>query len=271
MALDLAYQIPAGSPDYERAQQLIQAVQEMASLEAAWQETQALLQAEDWQSAITNLTWLRAQNPEFRRTEVEDQLFQVHSRLAQQLLSRANGDAELLRQALSHMNEALALRPTDQSLIEAQRLAAGFVAGAEAYARGDWLAVVTRWEPVYQAQPDYQGGRLKQILDEAYPQAALRLVAQANGSERLLRQAVGYLDQALLTQPDNQHLTEERRLAVDYLSGAEAMLKQDWDLVISYWGPIHELRPDYQNGKLEDNLRLACTNSPAPSETFCTP
>jgi len=270
-AVDLANQIPAASPDYDRAQQLIQSVQELSALETAWQGAQTLLQAEDWQGALSDLTWIRAQNPEFRRAEVEDQLYQVHSRMAQQLLSQANGNVDLVRQAISHLNEALALRPTDQSLIEAQRLAAGFVAGSEAHDRGDWVGVVTRWEPVYRAQPDYQGGSLKQALDEAYPLAAMQLISQSNGSERLLRQAVGYLDQALLTQPDNQQLREERQLAADYLSGLEAAAKTDWDLAVSYWGPIHQLRPDYLNGKVADNLRLACANSSAPSATFCTP
>ncbi len=271
IALDLAYQIPAESPDYNRAQQLIQELQGLAALETAWQDVQGFLQSEDWQSAVSTLAWIRTQNPGFRRADVENLLYQLHTQLARQLLSQANGQVDLVRQATGHLSEALTLRPTDQSLIEEKRLAVGFVAGSEAYDRGDWVAVVTRWEPVYMAQPNYQGGMLKQRLDDAYPRAAQQLISQANGSPRLLRQAVGYLDQALRSQPDDPILLEERRLATEYLAGQEAFAAEKWDLAIQYWAPIYAIRPDYQNGKLKENLSLACANSEEPDGAVCPP
>jgi hypothetical protein len=270
-AYDLARQIPPESPNYNLAQRLIEETQELADLEAAWQDVQGQIAAENWQGAISNLIWIRTQNPEFRRTEVEDQLYLANERLARQLVDQAGGNPESLRAAVIYFDQALTLQPNNRELIDERKLAVGFVAGSDALGRGDWVAVVTSWEPVYAARPDYQGGMLAQRLEEAYPQAARQLIDQANGSERQLDQALGYLDKALVSQPENEELREERHLIVEYLSGLEAFRLEDWDLAIAYWGPIHTAYPGYQNGALEDKLRLACTSSSSPDETYCVP
>lgn len=270
-ALDLLYQIPPESPDHGRAQRLINEMLDQLALDSAWQDVQSLLQAEDWQGAISTLNWIRAQSPEFRRAEVEDSLYRIHDMLARELIDEANGDVELLRRADGHLSEALTLRPTAADLIEEKRLAVGFVAGAEARSRGDWVAVVVRLEPVYDTRPDYQGGRLERVLDEAYPLAAEQLLSEANGSVRLISQAIGYLDKALIKQPDDEELLEARDLAVEYLAGLEAFARESWNLAITHWGPIYLVQPGYQNGALEENLRLACANSETPDETLCPP
>ncbi len=270
-AFDLARQIPPESPNYNLAQRLIAEAQELADLEAAWQDVQGQIAAEDWQGAISNLTWIRTQNPDFRRTVVEEQLYLANERLARQLNDQARGNAEALRAAIIYLDQALALRPTHRDLIAERELAVGFVAGSDALGRGDWVGVVTNWEPVHAARPDYQGGMLAQRLEEAYPQAARQLIDEADGSERWLDQALQYLDKALLLQPDNQELLEQRHLIVQYLSGLEAFRLEDWDLAIGYWGPIHATHPGYQNGFLEDKLRQACASSSSPDETHCAP
>jgi tetratricopeptide (TPR) repeat protein len=270
-AFDLARQIPPESPNYNLAQRLIKETQELADLEAAWQDVQSQITAQDWQGAISNLIWIRTQNPEFRRTAVEEQLYLANERLARRLIDQANGNVEALRAAVIYLEQALTLQPTQRDLIAERQLAMGFVAGSDALGRGDWVAVVTNWEPVYAARPDYQGGMLAQRLEEAYPQAARQLIDQADGSERQLDQALQYLDKALASQPDNQELLEERHLIVEYLSGLEAFRLEDWDLAIAYWGPIRAIDPGYQNGVLEDKLRQACTSSSSPDETYCAP
>jgi hypothetical protein len=271
VAFDLARQIPPESPNHGLAQRLIEEMQELADLEAAWQDVQNQLLAEDWQGAISNLIWIRSQNPGFRRSAVEEQLYQANERLARQLIDQAGGNAESLRAAIIYLDQALTLQPTHRELIEERQLAVGFVAGSDALDRGDWVGVVTSWEPVYAARPDYQGGILGQRLDEAYPRAAQQLIDEANGSERLLDQALGYLDKALVSQPENEALLEEKRLIVDYLAGLDAFRQEDWDLATAFWGPIHVANPGYQNGALDEKLRVACANSSSPDETFCSP
>lgn len=270
-AYELARQIPPESPNFALAQRLIEETLKLADLEAAWQDVQSQIAAEDLQGAISNLIWIRTENPEFRRTEVEEQLYLANERLARQLIEGANGNTEAVRAAVIYFDQALTLQPTHRELISERQLAVGFVAGSDALGRGDWVAVVTNWEPVYAARPDYQGGMLAQRLEEAYPQAARQLIDQADGSERLLDQALQYLDKALLSQPDNQELLEERHLIVQYLSGLEAFRLENWDLAIGYWGPILATHPEYQNGALEDKLRQACASSSSPDETHCAP
>ena len=192
-------------------------------------------------------------------------------RVAQQLLDGARGDVEPVRQAASHLKEALALKPDHQDLDDERTLAVGYVAGHEAYDRGDWAAAVVRWEPHYIMRPDYQNGVLRQKLYDSYPRAARQLIAEANGSIWLLTQAIDNLDQALVIDPGNEELQQERAFAVEYLAGLDAFVQGDLDLAISHWGPIHVLRPDYQNGVLAEKLREACTLSTAPDELYCKP
>jgi outer membrane protein assembly factor BamD (BamD/ComL family) len=270
-ALDRLRQIQAEDPAYRDVQQRIDAMQKVESLQTTWLEAQDRIQAGDWPGAVSLLTQIRAQNPSFNRTEVEEQLYQAYAQLARLQIAQANGNLDMLRQAVGYMDQALALKPTSQELVEERRLAAGYVDGFDAYNREDWIGAASQWEPVYTAQPDYQGGTLRDVLYQAYPKAAKSLIAQANGSAVTLRQAIGYLDQALAIQPDNPELVEERRLAAEYVAGAEASAQQSWQEAMNHWGPIYAARPNYQNGVLEKNLRQACANSPAPNTTYCPP
>ena len=270
-ALDLFLQIEAQSPGYRDVQKRIESMKKKLALEALWQQSESLIQAGDWPGAITLLAQIRALDPDFRRAQVEEQLYQLYAQTARQQLAQANGSLDALRQALDFLDRALALRPAQQDLVEERRLTAGLVAGADAAAQGNWAAAVARWEPVYAARPDYQGGMLRASLDQAYPQAAKQLIARANGNVNLLNQAVSYLDKALVVQPNNQDLIEERRLVAEFLAGYQAFAQQNWDLAISHWGAIYAGRPTYQNGVLEDDLRQACTNSSAPNKTLCPP
>ena len=270
-AMDTLYQIPQDCPNYGQAQRFNDELKELGSVETAWAEAQSFLAAGDCPGAITTLTWIREQDPRFRRVQVEDLLFQCHTQIAQQLLNGPQGGLDPVREAEGHLKAALTFQPTNQDLVAEYRLAVGYVAGHEAYDRGDWSVAVVRWEPLYVMRPDYQNGELRRKLFESYPRAAMQLISEANGSVRLLTQAIDHLDHALAADPGNEELLQERQLAVEYLAGLEAQVQQDWDLAISHWGPIHTARPDYQNGVLAENLRQACTQSTAPDEQYCKP
>jgi hypothetical protein len=118
---------------------------------------------------------------------------------------------------------------------------------------------------------DYQNGVLQDNLDESYPLAAKQLIAEANGSVMRMTQAIDYLDQALIRDPGNEELQQERTFAVEYLAGLEAYGQADYALAISHWGPIHVVRPEYQNGTLAEKLRESCSLTAAPDEQYCTP
>jgi len=269
-ALATLNEIQSASPDYRDVQQRIENLQEIKELETTWQQAQGLIQAGDLTGALSALVQIRTRNPDFRRSDVEEQLYQIYLSLANTQIAQASGDPENLRQAVGYLDQALALRPADYSLIEERRLAVEFVAGFEAANQGDWASAATHWESVYTAKPDYQGGVLDGLLRDAYPQAARQLIAEANGAVPLLRRAIAYLGQVLLWQPDNQELAQERHWAAEYVAGAEALNENAWDRAIVHWGPIYAVRPDYQNGRLEELLRVACANSSANS-SLCPP
>jgi tetratricopeptide (TPR) repeat protein len=268
-ALATFRQIEAQQPGYLDVPQHIQALERLERLEAQWQAAQAALNSGDWENGITLLTQIRAEDPSFRRQEVEDQLFQTCVQGAYQLLAEANGDLGTLNQAIHYLDQALALRPTDQTLITERQLASNYVAGMAAYAQSDWIQAVRQWGVVYAKRSDYQGGTLKPLLQETYPKAARELVAQANGAAQPLLEALRYFDQALLFQPGDEQLLKERGMVSDFLDGATAFNQENWNSAIAYWGPIYAAQPDYQNGVLAEKLRRACNNSPTPDTTYC--
>lgn len=271
LALELLSGVPPESAQYEAAQYLIQELQKQADLEDAWQEAELLVEAGDYPGAISILAWIRSQNPDFRRDQVEERLFELHRTLGLELIAEARGNTDLLREATVHLREALAIRPANQDLKDELDLAVAFVAGAEAYNRGDWPVAAARWEPIYAARSDYQVGALGRRLQEVYPRAAQQMIAEAKGSVRQLSRALAYLDRALEFDPANEELLQERDLISRYLEGLDAFGIERWDLAIDLWGPIYALRPGYQSGVLEDDLRLSCANSTAPDEALCPP
>lgn len=271
LALELCYRVPPESSKHGAAQLLIQELQKQADLESAWSEAQAHIGSGEWQAAIDVLSWIRSQNPDFRRDQVEERLFELHRMLALQLIDEARGNVDQLREATVHINEALTLRPANQDLVDQRNLAVGFVAGAEAYDRGDWPSAAAKWEPIYATHPEYQQGALRERLKEVYPRAAEQLIAGANGSVRQLSRALAYLDQALRFDPGNEALLQEQDLIVQYLECFEAFSSEKWDLAIYTCGPIYAVRPGYQGGVLEENLKLACANSESPDEALCPP
>jgi tetratricopeptide (TPR) repeat protein len=270
-ALQTMQAIHSQEPAYPGIAERIAKLEDRVAIEANLQEAQTLVQAGDWLGVISALTRVRSQDPDFRKAEVEDQLYQAYLQAALPQLAEANGNADQIRQAIDYLDRALALRPTDGQYGEERRLAVRFVTGADAFANQDWQAAVVAWEPVYAARPDYQGGALRDNLRQAYPQAARQLIARASGSVSLLKQAIGYLAQAAALDPEDQDLAEERRLATEFVAGAEAAAQGDWLAAVAHWGPIYQVRSDYQNGVLRTQLREACAKSSAPDPAFCKP
>jgi hypothetical protein len=266
---DTAVQIPQDCPNWDDVQRFLEGLKKQGAIKSAWAEAQDLFDAGDCSGAVATLTWIREEDQDFLRTQVEDLLYQCHKRDGLQLLGSAQGDVLLVKEAGDQFKAALMFQPADQELLTEYGLAVDYVAGHEAYDRGDWSVAVVRWEPLYAERPNYQNGVLRQKLFDSYPRAATQLISEANGSARLLKQAIDHIDRA--SDPGNESLLQERTFAQEYLAGLEAFSQEDWDLAIANWGPIYTARPEYQNGVLADNLRLACTQSSAPDEQYCKP
>jgi hypothetical protein len=270
-ALDLYRQIEAEDLGYGDVAARIHALEEEQALEELWQQSESLIQAGDLAGAIPVLTEIRSRDAEFRKDQVAEQLSRVYAQMARDLIRQADGSVDTLNQAVDYCYKALAEKPVQPDLLNECNLASDFAKGAKAFANQDWVGAVAAWQEVYATQPDYQDGRLKAKLNQAYPQAASQLIDGANGNVAQLTQAIGYLDQALALQPGNQELIDERGLAVDFVAGAADFDQNKWNLAIAQWSAIYAVQPGYQNGVLEDRLREACANVPEADRTGCPP
>jgi hypothetical protein len=245
----------------------IELITQLMQLDALWQEAQDLFRAGDLLGGIERLKSVRELDPTYRASEVKDLLYQAYVELANPLRD-SNGDCEALRQAIVYMDLALKERPGDQNLNNERQLAYRYVQGCDAAANGDWPAAVEWWQRVHDERSNYADGVLERNLRQAYPLACDMLLDEANGD---LQGAIACLDDALEITPGDDALEQERFLATEYEAGDEAFSREFWSLAIQRWGPIYAIRPGYQNGLLEANLRQACIEDPEPDAELCPP
>jgi tetratricopeptide (TPR) repeat protein len=250
-------------------EQIAQIEKQMQS-EALWQESQDRFGARDLLAGIDALQRLRTLDRTYRASEVKDLLYEANVELARPYLE-ANGDCAVVGQAIVFLDAALKERPGDQSLFAERQLAYRYVLGCDAAADGDWSAAVEWWQKVYDNRSNYQDGVLASKLRQAYPQACKVLVDGANGDPGALENAITCLQGALKIIPGDDALEQELGLATEYVAGAEAFAGENWSAAIQRWGPMYAIRPNYQNGLLEANLRQACLNDPEPDAELCPP
>jgi tetratricopeptide (TPR) repeat protein len=245
----------------------IQLIEKRTQLGDLWQQAQDCFGAGDLMCGIDRLKSVRESDPTYRASEVGDLLYQAYVRLADPLL-QTGGECEALRQAVVYMGLALEERPGDQALYNERQLAYRYVQGCDAASDGDWPAAVDWWQRVYDEDPNYADRMLESRLRQAYPLACEMLVERANGE---LDDAIDCYEQAQKIIRGDEALEQELFLATEYMAGAEAFSRENWSVAIQRWGPIYTIRPDYQNGLLEANLRQACLNDPEPDAELCPP
>jgi tetratricopeptide (TPR) repeat protein len=276
-ALDLYRQLHAQDPTFRDVEQRIVTQEKLVALEAAWQAAQPCIQAQDWPCMIDRLTAIYKQDQRFRDPEVKNNLIRAYTELAKERIAQASGDIGVLRQATDLLDEAFRLGLSDPLLRTERDLADQFVRGADAYNDGDWERALTYWRRVYETNPDYQAGLVRQRLREIAPEVARGVIAQANGDVARLSYAIDTLNLAIELQPDAQDLIQERSLAEAFIAGALAFAQKeeqqepDYCGAMDSWGPVYVVRPDYQNGVLEEGLRQACERCRFPDETVCSP
>jgi tetratricopeptide (TPR) repeat protein len=272
-ALDLYRQLHAQDPAFSDVEQRIVALERLVALEAAWQGAQPCIEGQDWQCVIDRLQPIYQQDPSFRDPAVKDNLSRSYVELGRQRIAQAGGDVGTLRQAIDLLDQAFRLGLFDPALRQERDLANDFVRGADAYNAGDWERALTYWERVYEVNPDYQGGIVRERLREITPALARQLVEGANGDAYRLSLAVDILTLAIELLPDDPTLVEERNLAQAYVDGVQAYTLEEPDYcgAMNSWGEVFRVRPDYQTGALEERLRQACERCRFPDEALCAP
>ena len=122
---------------------------------------------EDWVAAVGHWQPLYTSHPDYQGGVLQEPLRQAYPRAGRQLIAEANGSLPKLRQALDYLDKALTTQPDNAELIEERRLVANYLAGADAYAAGNWSEAIAYWGPIFATRPDYQNGVLETNLRRA--------------------------------------------------------------------------------------------------------
>ena len=118
----------------------------------------------------------------------------------------------------------------------------------------DWPAVIDLLRQMRARDPDYRRANVEQRLYEVYALLGRQEIQAAAGDLERLRQGLDYLDRALALRPTDQALIADRKLAFNYVKGAEALARQDWAAAVEHWQAVHLSQPDYQGGSLGTRL-----------------
>ncbi len=144
----------------------------VADPEEEWNAAVEAFNAGHFAEAADALERLRAAHPSFRPAELDPLLFQAHVQAGE--LAEANGDFE---EAVRHFDQALALQPENDEVLQKRRLASAYRRGLEAAQEGDWILAAEAFRQVY-------------LMDASYHDVATRLAEahQRAGDEFFDRQ-----------------------------------------------------------------------------------
>jgi Tol biopolymer transport system component/tetratricopeptide (TPR) repeat protein len=133
-------------------------------------QAEASYEAEDWVATARTLTQLRALDPEYEQTRVEEMLFTSLYNAGIHYLEEDN-----LEVGISYLDQAIALRPLDADVVNQRNLAARYL-DALNYWGVDWELCIERFKAIQAIAPDYKD--VSQRIYRAYIAYGDSLVAQ---------------------------------------------------------------------------------------------
>ena len=166
-ASKLLQEISAIDPNYRDTNSLLNQIKATADLSGTFATAVGYYTAGQWQQSAQAFENIRAASQDFQPDQVKDYLFNSYLQLGDGQLKQASTIAAV-ELAGSYYQKALSVRPLDPKADTANRLATTFVDGAQAYQAKDWATVIQKLGVVYQQQPDYFSGSVKEWLYEAY-------------------------------------------------------------------------------------------------------
>lgn len=140
----------AAKPTPTSAAQQSLAEQRQEQLAELWAQATTAYEAEDWPSAASTLTQLRALDEEYRPAEVEELLFTNLYNAGEAYLA-----AENLEQGIFYLDQAIALRPLEADLVNRRNLAARYLA-ALGFWGVDWEEAIDAFAALYAVTPKYK-------------------------------------------------------------------------------------------------------------------
>lgn len=125
-----------------------------------WQEIQSALAQQDWSVALQKAEQILAANPEYRRQEVEQVIYEASYQLGLRSVEQNR-----MQEAMRHLDRALEMRPNSARASLAQSMAKLYIDGVR-YAGVDWASAVDRLSMLYNLDPGYRDVSTR--LVEAY-------------------------------------------------------------------------------------------------------
>jgi TolB protein len=153
------------APNYRDVNSRILEVRKLRQMELLYEQAQTQIQLGYNALALATFNEIQSTSTDFRRQEVQDALYVLNVNEGRTLLSQS---PDQVAAALDYFDAALRQRPSAMDVIIDQRLAAGFLAGRDAYNAADWIAAITHLRGVFSEQPDYLGNAVPPLLYQAY-------------------------------------------------------------------------------------------------------
>ncbi|HEM62168.1 MAG TPA: tetratricopeptide repeat protein [Chloroflexi bacterium] len=167
-ALEAWQAILAADPNFRDVKHWMEFVEAQGVSGSLFVEGRQRYESGDWQGAIDSLEELRAQDPDYRREEVESLLVSSLVNQAEQVLSSGANPAEAYEQVMELFDEAIEIRPQDESLLAQRAVAEAYSRGFGLFDEGRWEGAIAELQFVWERQADYAGGQALQLLYEAY-------------------------------------------------------------------------------------------------------
>jgi hypothetical protein len=162
-------------PTYRDIGTLLAKIERRQRLTGLLRQANEARDAKDWDATVSHLEEARLISPQEDLDAITADLFDAYLVLGSQLISTSQGRTPEVTHAVEIYNKALALRPQERQATNMRGWANAYLAGANAFAGGDWDTVIAQLEPLYADQPGYVGGKAVQVLYDAYMRSGEKL------------------------------------------------------------------------------------------------
>lgn len=244
-------------PGYRDVPQLMALAEEQLTLANLLNEAEELYRASDWQGAAAKYEEIQALDLSYQQDLVEARLFDSYWSRGEELVALARDSLHPLREAVELFQKASALHPLEPHVADQRQLAEAALWGSHFYEQGDWEAAIAELQKVHEKQEGYAGGRVTQLLYEAYVRSGDALAQE--GDHRL---ALEQYTKALELTGEGEGETAMRAYEVHVKVGDVYFQKGDYALSIEHYRQALEA-VGYEGGPLTEMSVEGGANSEA--------
>ena len=146
---------------YRDLAEMLATAHEAQALDEQFQSAEADFANGEWANAIATYEQVHQTNLTFKFETIQTRLFDSHLNYARELIASANTDSNQVTTALSHLSEALMVRPVDQAALDERRLAETYFTAITTDERDQAIDLL---QAIYAERPDYAGNAAVELL-----------------------------------------------------------------------------------------------------------